>query len=57
MELPILNGLPPTGLSLVYALSTLGRKIGFKKDCIYQKIKGWISQLMSIPELAGNWPG
>jgi hypothetical protein len=57
MELPILNGLPPTGISLVYALSTPGRKIGFKKGCIYQKSKGRMSQLMYIPERAGNWPG
>ena len=39
------NGFPPTGTSLVYALSTPSRKIGFKKDCIYQKRKdipvGW----------------
>jgi hypothetical protein len=57
MKLSIFDGFPPTGTSLVYALSTPRRKMGFKKGCIYQKSKGWMSQLMSIPEHAENWQG
>jgi hypothetical protein len=62
MKLSIFDGFPPTGTSLVYALSTPRRKMGFKKGCIYQKSKDidiltWMARPLSIPESAGNWPG
>jgi hypothetical protein len=46
MELSSLNDFPPVETSLVYALSTPSRKIGFKKDCIYQKSKDFPTWLV-----------